>query len=157
MRRRSIFARLAIAVLVVAAPAVANPPNDQYEPFAGEAPTVRDHYTGLEWERNVGKDLLYSNASFYCSTVGLSAGRIPTIKELETIFDEEAQVQYEFGKNVQKYIWENTFPQAAVDKPYWSQTPANGNPDERWGLDFSTGQMVRLKTATDVAYVRCMQ
>ncbi len=163
MRKRSLLARLVFAAFVTAAPALAadHAPTDQYEQFVRTDPTVRDHYTKLEWDRSrLGKNIDFGAAGFQCSTVALPpVGRIPTIKELLTIFDEEPHTTYEFGKNVQKYIDPAAFDGfdavTPIDLPYWSSTPAS--PTQIWALDFATGAMVMLDKTSGKANVRCVQ
>ncbi len=151
------FAALALVTLPVAADA---PRGDatrlaQYEAFVRDTPEINDNYTKLSWERFATRQLrTYAAAETACTTN--FGGRLPTVKELLTIVDEDPHQEYEFGKTVTKAIDQLAFGSyTGVDKPYFSSTPT-GTTDEVWGVSFADGTMVRLKK-TDQAYARCVK
>jgi hypothetical protein len=141
-------------------------PGDQYRPFDYESTEIIDDKTGLTWERKVTLTRTFSNAEFNC-TANFAAGRVPTLKELYTLVDEEPHDDYEGNKLVQKAWHDQAFDDSSlVDKPYWSSTPT-GDPlntptrlKEVWGVDFRTGNMVKLdaeSTDDKLAYARCVR
>jgi hypothetical protein len=146
-----------IALVLCAAPVLADAPIGQYEPFIGSTTTIRDSFTKLEWERNNAprtKRLWASAQGSACSTFG----RLPTVKELLTLVDEQPHSEYEFGKTVQKTIDQNAFGDfTAEDAPYWTSTPTDVS-GERWGVSFRDGTMARLKENDATGfYVRCVK
>lgn len=156
------FASLALFTLPVAADAPVGPTPDnptrlaQYEAFDKYASEINDNYTKLTWERFATRQLRTYAAAETACTSNFAGGRLPTVKELLTIVDEDPHQQYEFGKTVYKAIDAQAFgPNTGVDKPYFTSTPT-GTTDEVWGISFADGTMVRLKK-TDQAYARCVK
>jgi hypothetical protein len=157
------------ALVLSAAPVLADAPVGQYEQFVRETGAVRDNFTKLEWERcsqgqPCGPGIAQTTRTkrtwgaaeaIACSSYG---GRLPTVKELLTLVEEQPHAEYEFGKTVFKTIDQNAFGSyTAEDLPYWSGTPT-GVVNERWGVSFKDGAMVRLKeTDADGFYVRCVK
>lgn len=159
MTKRRLLPRLVLAAILLALPAAADAPRDppQYEAFVSESTTIRDAFTKLEWDRrNVLRNVALG-VDAGCSLVASleNVGRVPTVKELLTILDEEPHDEYEFGKVVPKMIDALAFADTPVDKPYWTSTPAPGV-DMFWTVSFSTGEMTpRRKTET--AHARCVR
>jgi hypothetical protein len=158
MMKRKLLPRAVLAlVLLVVVPAAADAPQDQYERFDGDSLTIKDTFTKLEWDR---KGVFKSDHSGATGNCGLltslqSSGRLPTVKELLTILDEEPHQEYEFGKVVPKMIDALAFPDTPVDAPYWSSTPAPGI-DMFWTVSFTNGLMAaQAKTAQ--ANARCVR
>jgi hypothetical protein len=153
------IALAALAGLFVALPATADAPEGQYVAFVRNSPTIQDNYTKLEWERFFTRTLKSgAQAEAQCVAFG-SGGRIPTIKELFTLLDEEPHSEYEFNKTVVKMIHQPAFgATTGVDAAYWSSTPAEGI-DKVWGLSFADGKMVELDASSDApsAYIRCVR
>ncbi len=156
---------LPIALFLVALPAGATAPSDQYEPFDRQVVVIVDQKTGLTWERNldsgshnaVSINGTYDQMAFACPTqLSGGGGRIPTIKELLTLLDEAPYAQQIKGKIVATYIDSYAFQNMAVDKPFWSSTPVVGTTDQVWTLDFGTGDM-RATPKTANAAVRCVR
>jgi hypothetical protein len=159
MTKRRLLPRAVLAALLLVLPAAADAPRDQYERFDGDSLTIRDAFTKLEWDRRgVLASVAYVTAEGGCplaATLG-GVGRLPTIKELLTVFDEEPHVEYEFGKLVSKQIDAVAFGDTPVDLPYWSGTPAG--PGKVWALSFATGEMVSLATdGSAKAHARCVR
>ena len=146
--------------LLVTLPATANAPLGQYEAFTRDSPTIRDTETKLEWERFFTRTLKTgAQAQVQCDAYG-AGGRIPTIKELFTIFDEEPHREYEFGKYVTRHVDQDAFGEyTGVDAPYWSSTPVTTDPTKVWGFSFADGSMVQLDVASPAAsaYIRCVR
>lgn len=159
MTKRRVLPRAILAALVlVAVPAAADAPSDQYERFDTDAATIKDAFTTLEWDRrgvitNVTSDIASSGCGFLASLGNV--GRLPTVKELLTLLDEDPHTEYEFGKLVQKMIDQNAFRGSPVDLPYWTSTPAQGV-DMFWTVSFSTGAMQPMAKSAK-ANARCVR
>jgi hypothetical protein len=151
-----VAARVVLVALLFALPAVAAAPRDppQYDTFDADSLTIVDNFTKLEWDRRaVLSRISYGAAGLGCSGLttlqnGGSSGRLPTVKELLTLLDEEPHVEYEFGKYVSKMIDALAFDGAPVDLPYWTSTPAGAG--KVWTVSFSTGAMTAV-SSTDSA------
>ncbi|MBX3191197.1 MAG: DUF1566 domain-containing protein [Labilithrix sp.] len=157
---KRLLPRLVLGALAIAMPAAAAAPRDppQYKFFDKDDPTIKDNFTLLEWDRRaLITDATWAVADTSCSFLFGNTGRLPTIKELLTILDEDPHEKFEFGKIVFKMIDQDAFDGAQgtpVDLPYWTSTPA---PDGKlWTLDFSTGAMVP-KLATEKGNARCVR
>jgi hypothetical protein len=140
MRDRSL--RLATLVLLVALPVAADAPRDppQYDPFDKDTTTIKDNFTKLEWDRRPsGSGVTHDVASGTCGKD--PSWRLPTVKELLSIVDEEPHLEYEFGKNVSKTIDQLAFPDTDVSNAYWTLTPGDGtHAGMHWVVDFTTGK-----------------
>jgi len=158
MMKRKLLPRAVLAlVLLVVVPAAADAPQDQYERFDGDSVTIKDTFTKLEWDRKAVFKSTQDLATFNCGQLASlqMTGRLPTVKELLTILDEEPHQEYEFGKLVPKMIDALAFADTPVDVPYWSSTPAPGT-DMFWTVSFMTGLMTaQPKTAQGNA--RCVR
>jgi hypothetical protein len=156
MKKRNILPRAILATLLLALPAAADAPRDppQYERFDGDSTTITDTFTKLKWDRNgILRGTIWPGDSL-CQLPSLdNLGRLPTIKELLTILDEEPHLEYEGGKNVPKMYDQPAFDGTPVDYPYWTNTPAG--PGMYWTLNFSTGAMLALPM-TSKANARCV-
>jgi len=154
--RLRILPRAVVAAILVALPVGASAPADQYDRFDRTTPTIVDHYTKLEWDRfKTATSISFNAAIVTCPSIfsGGTPGRLPTIKELLTILDEQPHEEYEQGL-VTKMIDGTAFNQTPVSQPYWSSTPAPGG--LFWALSFSDGSMVALPAATPAA-MRCVR
>jgi hypothetical protein len=169
MMRRSkpLFAsrplRVALGVLAVALPATADAPKGQYGQFDKDSTEIEDRQTTLVWDRGqVIKQVNPVQAQGYCDSTVFPAnnGRVPTVKELLTLVDEDPHTEYDSKfkpPNVQKNIDQLAFAdnKSPVDKPYWTSTPGI-NAGEWWTVDFSTGKTLP-RPATEPLYVRCVR
>ncbi len=161
MRPRTML-RVGLAALAIALPATATAPKTQYERFTTDAVEITDLETTLVWDRKrVTKQANPGVAQSSCnSTVFPPNGRVPTVKELLTLVDEDPHTEYDTAFKppyVQKYIDQNAFAdtKSPIDKPYWTSTPGF-NPGEFWTVDFKTGKTA-IKTAVEPLYVRCVR
>ena len=159
MKRRLFAAiRFAVFALLVATPALARPPHapeDQYASFIESTPLIVDEKTKLTWERFIpSTPETWESADAYCRlTFG---GRLPTVKELLTLFDEEPHEEY-FGQLVTVHIDPDAFGlRTPVDKPYWTSTPANAQASQVWALDFGNGAMTPTAKAEEL-HRRCVK
>jgi len=163
--KRNLLPRAILAAILLALPAAADAPTNppQYAQFLADTPTIKDNFTHLEWDRRtilsgIGAAAMWDSGRAVCSSIAvfkpLDNGRLPTIKELMTILDEQPHNEYEFGAVVPKMIDQLAFADTPVDLPYWSSSPAGV--DTYWTLSFKTGLMEpRQKNAT--AHVRCVR
>lgn len=152
-RRAPIFAVL--SALVFSPNTLARAPFDQYANFGDASPTIRDLFTRLEWTRAVSsKPLSWNDADSECKSQGGGTPfRLPTVKELQTLVDEQPTLV----GTTPRYLDSNAFPAetSKVSIRYWTAT-ATGNGGERFAMDFATG-------ATSVAapdkelFVRCVR
>jgi len=163
---RALFVRLrassvVLAGLVLAAPALADAPRDppQYEQFDRETTEIADNFTKLVWDRlRVRKGIARSAAEVYCgSTVFPGAGRLPTVKELLTIVDEEPHQEYDTSfpdPIVLKAIDPLAFPDTPTDRAYWTSTPGSGG--RFLAVSFTTGR-TEEHDATELLHARCVR
>ncbi len=161
MRTLRILA-MGVALLGIAAAPI--PPDAQYESFTSDDKTIKDRKTLLEWERAVLRNSDHTVADFNCGSQAFQGlgggGRLPTIKELHTIFDEEPHREYVVTpspKYVAKHLDQSAFDAefSPVDLSYWSQTPT-GTPGKFWTLNFATGLMEE-KSGTEKSHTRCVR
>jgi hypothetical protein len=163
--KRNLLPRAILATVLLALPAAADAPTNppQYAQFLGDTDTITDNFTHLQWDRRtilsgLGRGAQLSDGVAICSTLPvfkpLNNGRLPTIKELLTLLDEQPHNEYESGSVVPKMIDQLAFDGTPVDLPYWSSTPAGGG--MYWTLSFRTGAMQALPAAGP-AHVRCVR
>lgn len=161
--KRKLLPRAILAAILLTLPAAADAPQDQYERFDGDSVTIKDTFTKLEWDRKSVFKSDHDGAAGNCplltslqsQAVGQPSGRLPSVKELLTIVDEEPHQEYEFGMLVPKMIDALAFADTPVDFPYWTSTPAPGT-DMFWTVSFKTGLMAaQAKTAQGNA--RCVR
>lgn len=157
---RKLLPRAVLAALLLALPAAADAPRDppQYDRFDGDTLVIKDNFTKLEWDRfNVftKRDQTFVDGGCALVTSLGNLGRLPTVKELLTLVDEEPHPEYEGGKNVTKMIDQPAFDGTPIDLPYWTSTPGP-QPDTFWTVSFANGAMVAMpKTA--MANARCVR
>jgi hypothetical protein len=136
---------------VVALPVSADAPPGQYENFSSQDRRIRDRKTGLVWERSVSvAPVPYVNAT---CPLGL---RLPSLKELLTLVDEEPHLDYDSKllKNVAKMVDSAAFgEETPVDVPYWT---SSGDGAKVWTVDLGTGETAATR-ATDSRYFRCVR
>jgi Protein of unknown function (DUF1566) len=162
MRRRTML-RAVLAVIAIALPATADAPPTQYDRYAAADIEIKDVKTSLVWDRKrVTKQVNPTIAQTYCDATVFPAnnGRVPTVKELLTLVDEDPHAEYDSTfkpPNVQKYIDRQAFSESnsPIDKPYWTSTPGF-NAGEWWTVDFATGKTA-IRTASEALYVRCVR
>ncbi|MCW5836997.1 MAG: DUF1566 domain-containing protein [Labilithrix sp.] len=163
MRVRLRFAvRGLVLVALVALPVSADAPEGQYPEFIGQNQRIRDLKTKLVWERSVSPavspSVLPSPLTFAeAGTVCTGGTRLPTLKELLSLVDEEPHFVYDLDqkKNVIKYIDRQAFgTHTPIDTGYW--TSSAGSPTQAWSVDFGTGE-TSLANLSDRRYVRCVR
>ena len=167
MKKRNALPRLVLGAILLALPAAADAPRNppQYAQFLTDTPIITDNFTKLDWDRRsilsgVGRSTSYGGAGAVCPSIFKSGapGRLPSLKELLTILDEEPHNEYESGEIVPKMIDQLAFADTPVDLPYWTSTPA-GAPGSGmvWTLSFRTGAMEARSKTSGLAHVRCVR
>jgi Protein of unknown function (DUF1566) len=160
--RRALLPRVVLVAILLVVPAAADAPVDQYEQFVRDPSptslkTLRDLHTTLVWQRFILTPLMTAaGARNHCGFT-FGAGRVPSVKELLTLVDEEPHTEYDSSQVVTKMIDGQAFPNTPVDQPFWTSSQA---PDGKvWGLSFATGTLVELDpgAAAPSAYVRCLK
>ncbi|MBX3223910.1 MAG: DUF1566 domain-containing protein [Labilithrix sp.] len=153
MRSRLRFAVRGIVLgALVAVPVFADAPKGQYPNFTGQDQRIRDLKTGLVWERSVSP----APVTFATAEAGCTGGtRLPTLKELLTLVDEEPDDYYDLNLNrtVLRFIDAQAFGQTPVDKGYWT---ASRDGTSVWTVDFATAE-TRTAEVGDTRYVRCVR
>jgi RNA polymerase sigma factor (sigma-70 family) len=110
---------------------------------------VTDPATGLTWQQaSSSTTMTASEATAYCAGLNLGgyAWRLPSVKELATLVDED---------RVSPAIDVSAFPDTAPDTWYWSSTVAAPNPAERWALNYNDG-FTDYRSTSSAGYVRCV-
>lgn len=138
---------VAFIVIVLSLPAGANAPDGRYRVDAG---TVYDTKTLLTWQQSA-PDVAFDQATAksYCSILSLNGRgwRVPTIKELQTLFDP--------SQTTSPTIDGNAFPNTPVSD-FWSASPAVGSLATAWALDFSLG-ICHQVDASQMLHLRCVR
>lgn len=142
--------RLAIAFAVVTVPGLAAAPSDQYQFFTQGSTTITDSFTGLVWERVVGQRVSYGVAKTHCDNASM---RLPSLKELLTIVDEDPHLEYEGTQNVTKMIDGAAFPKTPSG-PFWTSSELSRN-KHIVTVDFLDGMTGDVDTGA-TAFVRCV-
>lgn len=138
---------LALALLVSGGIVHASAPGDQYEFFTPTDETITDRKTKLVWQRRVEGGLVTFEqagldcAEFYALPGQVDQGqwRLPTVKELMTLVDEQMYGTFEGGQIVYRPIDRNAFPNTPRDL-FWSSTRDFQNQDDIWMVNFSDGR-----------------
>lgn len=165
LRLLRLAGRALAAVALIAAPGLAAPPDpgapiDQYDPFDRLSTTVRDAQTQLVWARAVLRDAPYGDPATMCAARSeLGPGRrLPTVKELLTLVDENPHQVYEGGALVRKAIDPGAFSSVTyttpTDSPYWTSTPAGAG--QVWTVNFTTGE-TEPRPTSQLGHVRCVK
>jgi hypothetical protein len=155
----------ASTVVALATLARADAPGDQYNLFNLNSDMIQDLRTGLSWQRYpLATTVSLAQAEATCQALSLdqypSGWRVPSYKELLTIFDEAPHYEYSNGVPVLKWIDGNAFPgdQAApvLDAAYWTSSlypllPAG----YAYAVNFNTGLPQQQAVGTS-QYVRCV-
>ena len=153
--KRPLRTLLMLALVLSAAPVLADAPIGQYKQFVKDDDTIEDTKTLLAWERFS----LRQTRNFGAATTGcIGFGRLPTVKELLTLVDEQPHQEYDIAlaKTVTKMIDQNAFGSfTGEDAPYWSSTPT-GTTGEHWAVSFRDGTMSKVLDGTQI-YARCVK
>ena len=146
MNKRGLF--LAVLATVAFAPStLAKAPFNQYERFEASSATISDSRTKLTWTRVVARPPVpFTVAQGNCE----SPYRLPTMKELQTLLDEEPA-----SLSQRRYLDADAFPAetSPVSEPYWTTTISNGS--ERFAISFLTGA-TSSRDPQVAAFYRCV-
>jgi hypothetical protein len=152
MKVRPLLAPFALALVV--APVLADAPPDQYRPFVRTDPEVRDAQTGLIWLRAPTAPATFDSALSACPTQAATY-RLPTMKELLTLVDEQPHDEYENGAFVPKAIDGNAFPSTPAVL-FWTGSSNAADATTAWAVDFKTGA-ASLHPKAEAHVVRCVR
>lgn len=154
---------IALAVVFLALPVAANapisPPSEkQYEDFVQDDQRIIDRFTRLAWARTPSAPINFAGAQTLCSG-GSPTIRLPTLKELLTLVDEEPNPAYSaaVGKEIVKHIDLLAFGgdvRSPVDVPYWTSSVEGTN--QAFTVDFATG-ITSTALVGDSRRARCVQ
>ncbi len=149
---------LAIPILllgVALAPAVSadapvGGPDQQYANFVRTDSIITDRWTKLQWERPVPARKTFDEAKAYCK----APMRLPSLKELLTLVDEEGHEFYDEDKLAvgRRYIDRLAFPNTPAE-PFW--TSSRKGSGDYWTVDFATGE-TGFSASTTPRRVRCV-
>jgi hypothetical protein len=149
--------------LCLATPALADAPvspesERQYETFDTYSQEIRDRFTKLKWKRSIFSKLTQAAAATQCANIPPNGTwRLPTVKELLTIVDEDPQLEYDQQqlKSVNKYIDDSAFRETPTDAPYWTATVDPTDGSRVLTVSFANGT-VNGDLAADQRYYRCV-
>lgn len=150
-------ARIVLLGLLVTVPVLADAPANQYEAFVDTDFTITDHFTRLVWERPpasttypTAKD--YAAAQLYCQARG-NGSRLPSLRELLTLVDEEPHDEYDGSKRVTKMIDQSAFKRTP-DGAFWTLTKRSDT--ELATVSFADGTTGSAQATGDQRNVRCV-
>jgi hypothetical protein len=146
---RALLLGVAVA-LPVSADAPKSGPDKQYDDFVEGDDYITDRFTKLVWDRSVPTARSFDLAKTYCANAGM---RLPSLKELLTLVDEEPHLEYEVNQNVLKTIDQSAFPKTP-EGPFWTSSVKGQN--EVWAVNFRTGETKSADTALDQRRFRCV-
>jgi hypothetical protein len=159
MKRVRIALRIAVLGLAVSLPVSADAPisgpDQQYENFDSGNKLITDRFTHLVWDRPSAPypdKMNFAEANAYCQSLGTM--RLPSLKELLTLVDEEPHYEYDGTRNVERYIDQRAFPKTPAE-PFWTSSMKNVDLDV-WTVDFRTGQTAGAQL-DDSRRVRCVR
>lgn len=148
----------AIAIMMVMLPpsADANAPAGQYVVTAGETGngSVYDTRSKLTWQQTVSSTrYAWADAKTYCAGVESSLGgkgwRLPTAKELVTLFD--------FSQTNSPFLDRSAFPSTPLGS-FWSSSPLAGSSSKAWIVNFySCSNQAYSEDTSSSLYVRCVR
>jgi hypothetical protein len=167
MRRPRWSLRIVLLGIAVTLPGAADAPNSgddrQYEAFDTNSRTILDRFTRLEWERPPSDPypapMKFADAKAYCATVSGGSGgtgkmRLPSLKELLTIVDEDPHKEYDGQQEVDVYIDQSAFNRTPRDE-FWTSSMSTST--KAFTVDFGTGGTQDGSVGgNDLRYVRCV-
>jgi hypothetical protein len=157
MRQSTVSLRALFVALAVTMPVLADAPTEgpdrQYDPFTASDKVISDSFTKLVWDRPSSYPPLMSHdaAVAFC---GLGPRRLPTLKELLTLVDEEPHFEYDGTQNTQRMIDPRAF-HGTPPEPFWTSTFLAGPGAGFATVEFVTGG-TSYSSVTDSKRVRCV-
>jgi hypothetical protein len=152
MRRRLAMIAVVAGALAFAVRARSDAPTDQYGVYAPSSPTVRDQLTRLEWWRAT-ETASFDSSVMTCGAHG-QGFRLPTLRELLTLVDEEPHKIYSSGRELPRFIDRNAFPDTSITTDYLTSTPKPGG--RYWTVSFATGEVSSLPSGNSTS-IRCVR
>jgi hypothetical protein len=134
---------------------VSHPVAEPRYAFAGEAPddVVTDRGTALTWQRRPSSETYsFAEAAGHCASLTLGGGgfRVPSMKELQTVLDEQAP----------SYIDPEVFPDfpSTLNRTFWTSTLSARSPENAWFVRGGSTLDVAVDAGVDAKfYVRCVK
>jgi hypothetical protein len=134
---------------------VSHPAAEPRYTFAGAAPddSVTDRGTGLTWQRRPSTETYtFAEASGYCAGLTFGGGgfRVPSMKELQTVLDEQAP----------SYIDAEVFPDfpTTMNPTFWTSTVSARGPENAWFVRGGSTLNVAADAGVNAKfYVRCVK
>lgn len=163
MKRAWLILRAVAATSVLTMPVWAKAPGAQYASFDSSATQIVDNFTALHWQRTPKKVSFTDASDPKTCQIGTFAGRLPTLKELLTIFDEESHEEYLGMGYERRYVDVDAFGKPATSKTndrtpsgaFWTSSPAGQN--AVWTLDFTDGSVRDVSTSSGDNWLRCVE
>jgi hypothetical protein len=151
--------RFAVALFLIALPVSADAPFEgadrQYDLFTDADTQIVDRFTRLEWSRprspTYPAAVNFQDAQTRCTNEGR---RLPSLKELLSLVDEEPHLEYEGTETASKMIDRRAFSKTPTTNDFWtSSVRLNGKIAT---VSFMTG-VTSEATPTDQRWVRCVR
>ncbi|MBX3233684.1 MAG: DUF1566 domain-containing protein [Labilithrix sp.] len=147
-------------VLPVSADAPISGPAQQYDNFGPNEVTIRDRKSGLRWTRPRSNEPYpvrkLADAKTYCAGLQpVGENRLPSLKELLSLVDEEPHAEYVDTRNQPRYIDRNAFLRTP-DKAFWTSSEF---PDgsATYTVDFRTGRVDKTSSISEELGVFCVR
>jgi hypothetical protein len=163
IRSRAAWAGLFVA-LCLTTPATGKAPisgpDRQYEFFTVYDQMIQDRFTKLRWRRRVPTATAsQKQAATDCATIPPAGSwRLPTVKELLTIVDEDPNAEYDEKalKTLPKYIDKGVFPETPTDAGFWTSTEDPSSTARVFTVDFGSGVVNSESKINTLGYYRCV-
>lgn len=163
LKRASVAGRVLVAAIVFVLPVAADAPisgaERQYDVFGPTDVTITDRFTGLKWSRpKQGASYPVETKALAETRCAAASSRLPTVKELLTLVDEEPHAEYvqENLRNEPRYIDGRAFRGTPPDFAFWTSTkPAVGS--GTFTVDFATGLVDKATGPSDPRAVLCVK
>jgi hypothetical protein len=150
--------RMAVALFLIALPVAADAPFEgadrQYDLFTDADTQIVDRFTRLEWSRPRSPTypavVSFADAQVRCANEGR---RVPSLKELLSLVDEEPHLEYEGTETVSKMIDRRAFSKTPSDD-FWTSSVRPGG--KIVTVSFGTG-LTSEANPTDQRRLRCVR
>jgi hypothetical protein len=158
LRPSRIVVLLALGIALRTPPVSADAPiegaDKQYENFTATDKDIHDHFTQLTWERPASATPYAARMNFAAANVYCANGfrRLPTLKELLTLVDEEPHLEYDGTQNTPRMIDSRAFPRTPPEA-FWTSSPEGSGYAT---VDFKDGR-TGVALPDDVRRIRCVR
>ena len=153
--RAALFSATLAFALPVSADAPTSGPDRQYESFTEADREIIDHFTRLRWERPNALGAPYPSAMTYAAALQFCANggrRLPSMKELLTIIDEDPHFEYDATAVTQRMIDRQAFSGTPPEEFWTSSLEPSGR---RVTVHFGNGTTLDANPG-DARRVRCV-